>query len=68
MIDIDDDIFLDPRAKVVFGAPGRAAVLAHPDGRITLAVESLEGDITQATFGPAEKPGLMAAIEAPPAP
>lgn len=63
-----DDIFSDPKAKLVFGAPGRAAVLHHPDGRLTLAVESPDGQIAEATFGPDTKPGLVGAIEAVPSP
>lgn len=65
MID-PEEIFFDRRAQVVFGAPGRAAIVTHDDGRITVVVESAEGQVAHAVFGPGEKPRLVAAIEASP--
>lgn len=61
-----DDPFLDPAALIVFGSPGRAALLHRSDGSVILAVEDMEGELVSATLDADAKARLAAALEAPP--
>ena len=65
-LDEVDDPFMHPDAHMVFGAPGRAALVHSADGSVMLAVEDMDGSLALARLDPAAKARLMSALEAPP--